>query len=316
MLEDVETHSFRAMGCQMQVWCQAPQVDLQTVEQQFHQAERKLSRFDSDSELSQFNRSAGEWIKVSPLLWMMIDQALRLAEMTHGLFNPAILPMLEAAGYQRPFVPNMSSPASDTPVVPIALANLHLIDRQVEQRRVRLPAGMRLDFGGIAKGVVAQTAVSWLSQFGPCLVDAGGDLVAGGAPVGWPGWPVEMAVPIGGEKRGLTGTRVWLANNTLATSGVDFRRWQQNGRWQHHLIDPRTGQPAQTDLLAVSLLMADAAEAEVWTTTAMILGSDQARQLLENGRIPALLITDQFVPIMTTALHSLYQSAPRDLREI
>ena len=118
---------------------------------------------------------------------------------------------------------------------------------------------MRLDLGGIAKGYAVDRAAELLAPAGPCLVNAGGDLaVRGGA------WPV-----------GVEHLTLLLERGAIATSGRDRRRWTRDGREHHHLIDPRTGAPADTPLLRATVVAASAAEAEV-LAKAVFLGDEEA----------------------------------------
>jgi thiamine biosynthesis lipoprotein len=146
-----------------------------------------------------------------------------------------------------------------------------------------------------------------LARVGSCLVDAGGDLSAGSAPTGLPGWPVAIASPGSGEAEDLL--QLWLAEATLATSGIDFRRWQHNGRPAHHLIDPRSGLPAATDLLTVSVLAAEATEAEGWATAALVAGRSQGYALLAARSLPALLVTQDGSMLATPAMASFVPAA-------
>ena len=175
------------------------------------------------------------------------------------------------------------------------------------QHAVRLPPRVRLDFGGIAKGATAQQAVAFLRQWGPCLVDAGGDLVAGDAPTGWPGWLVAIANPAATGEPESDLAHLWLRNSALATSGIDYRRWQQGPTPRHHLIDPRTGAPAATDLLTVSVLAADATVAEAWAKAALIVGAEAGETLLQERQMAAALVDQQRRLTLTPALQPFVQ---------
>lgn len=137
-------------------------------------------------------------------------------------------------------------------------------------RQIYLPPGVGLDFGGVAKGWAAQQAVRRLRAYGPALVDAGGDIAISGLQRDGEGWPVGVADPFQpGADIGVLN----LASGGVATSGIDYRRWQQGGAWKHHIIDPRTGQPAETDLLSVTVIAPSLLEAEMAAKTALISGS-------------------------------------------
>ena len=119
-------------------------------------------------------------------------------------------------------------------------------------------------------------AARQLGQWGPALVDGGGDIRAAGAP-GEP-WPVAVQDPFD-ETRDLA--VVLLADNAVATSSVGGRRWQRNGQPMHHLIDPRTGQPSRSDLHTVTVLAPTAADAEVTAKVVLLLGRHEGQGFAE-----------------------------------
>lgn len=277
---------------------------LQQAESMFRHAEGLLSRFDPASELSQINARQGFWIPVSDMMWSVVTQALFMARETEGLFDPTLLTALEAAGYDRSF---------EQLVVADVMAGMMMVGDQSEQwQKVKLviggqslwlPPGVKLDLGGIAKGYTAQQVVDFLTGWGPCLVDAGGDLTAGLAPTGWPGWPVAVASPLNkvNEPRAEL-LPIWLVEGSMATSGIDYRRWQYKGHSAHHLIDPRTGQPAETDLLTATVLAKTAVRAEAWATAALVAGTTSALQKLTNTGLAAALVDRQNKLLFTPAL--------------
>lgn len=284
------------MGCQIRFWLAAPdtavsQTKRQQAEQLFHTIESQLSRFQPDSELSRFNQQSGRWVTVSPHFWAVVNAAVQAAAATDGLFDPTLERALKQAGYDRSFA-TLSAPVLQAmPDAPAASGQWAAIELDVTHTAVRVPPGVTLDFGGIAKGYTAVLASRLLSEAGPNLVSAGGDLTAGEAPPGQPGWPVGIADPYQPARNLVT---LWLTNATLATSGLDYRRWQQHdGREAHHIIDPRTGRPAQTDLLTASVWHPSAIVAETWATAVLVAGKTQGLEMLATHHMAALL-TDPY----------------------
>ncbi len=308
--EQWHTRSFRAMGCQMAVWIElenAKKADalLQEVEAMFRHAERRLSRFDPTTELSQLNAWPDTWIAVSEMMWTVVTQALFLARETDGLFDPTQLRALEAAGYTRSFEQMVTaSELSGVETAVVQFDQWQMVQLNVEEQAIRLPFGVKLDLGGIAKGFTAQQVVDFLSEWGPCLVDAGGDLTAGAAPAGQPGWPVTVAAPYSRwDEQPIDLFPLWLVEGTMATSGIDYRRWQHNGRSAHHVIDPRTGLPAETDLLTATVLAKTAVRAEAWATAALVAGTaEAAQQRLADHNLAAALVDQRGDLTVTPAL--------------
>lgn len=305
----IHEHHFRAMGSEIAIWLQHSDADeanaaLFAAEDLFDAAERRMSRFDPASELSELNRNAGRWMPVSRLLWRVIGRALQLAEETGGLFDPTIGNAMLASGYRSSFdAAHRWDSANGTNADLPLLGQWRQVELDPGRHAIRWPAEMRLDLGGIGKGFTAQQVVDYLAPWGPCLVDAGGDVTAGDGPTGEPGWAVGIAQPSADNNDAATpAVTVWLNNATLATSGVDYRWWMHDGRRRHHLIDPRTGDSAQTDLVTASVLAADASAAEAWATAALIAGQAASLARARQGGWPLLLINTQGAVHVTPGL--------------
>lgn len=273
----MERLTFRAMGCEMLVFQERNPAfpdRMAEVPTWFADWEEHLSRFRDDSELSRLNRVAGQWTPVSPVLWEVVDAALRAAARSDGLVSPAVLPALEAAGYDRSFdllrSVGAQEPADALRTAPPRIIAWWTIERDADAHALRLPPGMRLDLGGIAKGWAADQAAQVLGASGPALVNAGGDLAVSGPLPNDEPWTVGIADPAAPERD----IEVLLVRRGgVATSGRDYRRWQQGGRWQHHIIDPRTGVSALTDVISATVVAPSAASAEVAAKVALIRGS-------------------------------------------
>jgi len=243
-------------------------------------SENRFTRFSNQSELAQLNRSAGSWSKVSADLFEILQLCAGYHEMTGGLFNPAILPELEAAGYDRSMDEIKSQGAAPAPVVINAhgsSASFQGVKFDAAQQKVFLPAGMRIDLGGIAKGWIAEQAAKSLAKSTQaCGVNAGGDMFLVGMPAGEKFWRISLEDP-SDPRRSLSMLKVGAG--AVATSTTTRRKWVQDGRSQHHIIDPRSGQPAQTDFCSVTVVTARLSEAEVFAKALLICGSGQAASL-------------------------------------
>jgi thiamine biosynthesis lipoprotein len=264
---------FGAMGTDIELVVDAGQADerLDAAEAEFHRLEAVLSRFRTDSELSQLNEQGS--IEAGSDLLEVTEAALTARDRTGGLFDPTVHDALIAAGYDRSFeqVPaDVSAPACPRPCGG---------DVSIDGRRINLGPGVRLDLGGIGKGYAAEHAAELLAPAGPCLVSAGGDVAIRGC-----------AWPIGVETTGETLT-LELSSGGLATSGRDRRRWRRAGRELHHLIDPRNGEPSVGDLLRVTVVARDAVEAEVWAKALFLSGEEQAAADADALALPCVLVT-------------------------
>ena len=277
---------FRAMGCQMRALLDSDRraASLDTVPTWFEGWEQALSRFRVDSELSQLNQRTGQWVRVSATLWDVIHLALVAARWTDGLFSPTLLNALEAAGYDRSFAEIADDARA---VVPQPDGQWRSIQRQSLKRSICLPRNARLDLGGVAKGWAADRAAKKLGGQGPALIDAGGDIAISGPQTDGSPWPIGVRNPLRPDQHFET---LKIAAGGVATSGRDYRRWQQGGLWQHHIIDPRTGLPAQTDVLSATVIAPSAFEAEVAAKVILLSGSVAGVEWLEEQENYAAVI--------------------------
>lgn len=287
--------SFHAMGCEMAAFIdcesQPAAVALGKVPGWFEEWEQVLSRFRPDSELSQLNATAGQPFHASPILWRVMKASLWAANWTGGLVVPTMLQAIQAAGYDRSFEmlgyadpkPNAfwsSTPLSGDPEPLEAWQNIQLNE---QDRTIALPAGARIDLGGVAKGWAARQAAQLLKNYGPALVDASGDIAVTGPCANSLPWTVDVADPLGIQDHLC---QVMANRCGIATSGVNYRHWLKDGIWKHHIIDPRTGEPAQTDIISATVIASEVIQAEAAAKTVMILGSRSGKAWLEGQ--PAL----------------------------
>jgi thiamine biosynthesis lipoprotein len=277
---------FRAMGTTISLLLPESQAEMgaQIVRTLFSEWEQTLSRFLPESELSQLNQQAGTPVAVSDLFYDVLATALTAAQATEGVYDPALLDQLVQLGYDRTF--------DDLPVDRFDLiipgepgGRWRGIKVDPIRRQVTLPSGIKLDFGGIAKGMAVDAALEGLHQNGinSALVNAGGDLAVLGLPAIADQWPV--AVP--GREQFWT---IPLMSGAIATSGIAHRHWWQGKTLRHHILDPRTGLPAQSDLWSVTVVADRCEQAEVAAKVAFILGSGPGADFLRNHRIAGLLV--------------------------
>ncbi len=274
-------HEFHAMGCKMLAISDGQQKppNLEMVPLWFEEWERSLSRFRIDSELSRLNLHAGRPIKVSQILWDVFKASVEAEKMTGGLINPLILNALINAGYDQSFdlLPHAANSAFSEfeAVVP----SLRDIMTDPSTQTICLPEGAQLDFGGVAKGWAAHQAMERLKVDGPSLVNAGGDIAISGLNLNGEAWPIGIEDPFQPDKDFEI---LYIENGGIATSGRDYRHWMRNGRNQHHIIDPNSGQPAETDILTATVIAPTVMQAEALAKAVLISGSQIGLSWLDN----------------------------------
>jgi thiamine biosynthesis lipoprotein len=289
----IYTKNFKAMGCHMFVALEYSSSRalklLARVPEVFETWEATLSRFQANSELNRLNQLPGIAVPVSETLWSVFQASILAEARSHGLVTPTVMDALVAAGYDESFERLVRNQLASTMESPHP-SMLKAIELQAKDHSICLPAGLRLDFGGIAKGWAAHQAMRRLSNYGPALVNAGGDIAISGLQHGGQPWLVGIEDPRRPEDS--LGT-LSLGRCGVATSGTDYRRWKQGGEWKHHIIDPRTGRPSQTDILSATVIAPTVLEAEMAAKTALILGSKDGMNWIEShAAYSGLLVTE------------------------
>lgn len=273
---------FRAMNTKVVlavVENQGAEAGLDAARHFIDESEQRFSRFLPDSELSRLNRSAGQWHAVSPEMIDLLVQSLAFHLETGGLFDPAILPDLQRAGYDRSMDEIRKyggSPLGAADPGPRSAFGRIRID--AEGNWVLLPAGLQIDLGGIAKGWIVEKAAQLLSGFSPaCAVSAGGDMLLVGVPAEGELWHVRVEDPWDAAREVAAFD---VGPGAVATSSVVKRTWAQAGVPRHHIIDPRTGEPARTDWASVTVLASGITTAEVYAKALLIGGAGEVDRLL------------------------------------
>jgi thiamine biosynthesis lipoprotein len=286
--------AYRAMGCQINVWLETDDDGaeiLRQVPEWTENIEAHLSRFRQDSELSQLNAKLGQWVEVSDLLLANIITAKQGARRTDGLYNPLVLNALLYAGYDRSFE---QLQVSTQKVRPIHVPDWQNIAINPVKGTVCIPAP--IDLGGIAKGWCANYIADQLAAYGSCVVDIGGDIV-----VHDPDSELgrEIAVDYPGDNS-IPLLKVTLKTGSIVTSGRDYRRWFKGGEPQHHLINPRTGLPAQTDVISATVIHPHAPTAEAYAKAILLLGSQAGLEWINQQWEHAALVVRNDGAVLAT----------------
>ena len=245
----------------------------------------RLTRFSTTSDLARLNASPADRVPVRPTLAATLDWARQAQSLTGGIVDVALLDArlaAEAVGARVPDAPPVDRGWS--------------MDRGRRGSHIRRSPGLRFDLDGVAKGWLADRALARLDEFPGAVVDADGDVAIrlghgqrwrfGVADPRSRGQDLLVLDLVGSDRAG--GHRFGLA-----TSGTSIHRWMRDGRIAHHLIDPRTGASARTDVVQATVLARTAREAEALAKAAVILGSEAALEALDRPGVDgAILLTE------------------------
>jgi FAD:protein FMN transferase len=249
---------------------------------------RSLSRFIPDSELSRLNRSPLTAVAAGPLLCSLARAAVAAGRRSGGLVDATQLDHLERAGYRNSMEATatlsleaaLAAAPPRRPASPDPRAGWRTIEVDERSGTVRRPPGLRLDSGGIAKGLAADLVAASLRAHPTFAVDCAGDIRIGGAAA----LPRKVLIddPFGGRPL----HELEVAAGAVATSGIGRRAWlRPDGSPAHHLLDPGSGQPAFTGIVQVTALAPTVQLAEVLAKTALLRGPPGAARELPYGGV-------------------------------
>jgi thiamine biosynthesis lipoprotein len=289
-MTDRGRHDFRALGTGCTVLVTDPaRLDPAVAEVVAELADVDLacSRFRPDSELERVNKGAGTAVEVSPLLVDAVLVALRAAQLTDGDVDPTVGTAMQVLGYDRDFG---SLPKDGEAVATLVrVPGWQLVDVDERRGTVRVPSGVRIDLGATAKALAADRAATRAAAMAGCgvLVSLGGDLAVAGPPPRR-GWEVRVTDDhaAGPDADGQT---VLVQSGGLATSSTTVRRWARGGEDLHHVVDPRTGRPADEVWRTVSVAAACCVDANIASTASIIRG-ERAPAWLDALGLPARLV--------------------------
>ena len=255
-------------------------------EREIRELHDRLTRFEADSELSRLNRDERISVPASPVMLRLAEAVSYAGRLSKGLVDATMLDEIERAGYvdsidrSSPDAPaprdTFSGPRGEQAPPP---GSWRSVSVHVAEQTVIRPIGVRIDSGGLGKGLAADIAAEAMRGLELFSVECSGDLRIGGSAAEMRS--IEVASPV--DDDGPI-ARILLSEGAVATSGVTRRSWQKtDGEAAHHLIDPRTGKPADTGVVQVTAIAPTALEAEVRTKAALLSGPDDAARWLVHG---------------------------------
>ncbi|MGE0308699.1 MAG: FAD:protein FMN transferase [Acidimicrobiia bacterium] len=292
-------HRFRAMGtsCHVVITDGDPMF-AEALEAAVLRLEARWSRFVTTSELHRINNAAGAPVVLPEDTFGLIALAVAAWYRTGGLFDPTILDALVGCGYDRSF--ELLPTERDA-------IDRELVDR--DSRRsigcagfdldpvlsaVRLPVGVRIDLGGLGKGYAADlVGARTIAQGVPgSMVNLGGDVWCHGTAPCPDGWQISIEDPFR-PGSGSEMARVSIAEGAVATSSALRRRWPHGSVTAHHLIDPRTGRPADSGVVSATVIAGSAGWAEVFAKAVVVGGRDAGARLLAANGVTGLCVDDR-----------------------
>lgn len=233
--------------------------------------ESLFSRTIPTSDVGRINSSGGEWVSVSPETLDILEVSLEYCRQSKGAFDITIGPVVAEWNFKQGTIPSQEK-LDDA----IRHVGVDLIQVSKDDCRVRLadPDAM-IDLGGIAKGWIADRIKEELAdddfQISGMIANLGGNIVVEGNKPGLSSWLIGVKNPWD-SSRNVAVMR--LASGSIVTSGTYERSFEREGTLYHHILDPRTGWPVDTDLASASLVCERSIDAEGYSTTVLALGKE------------------------------------------
>jgi thiamine biosynthesis lipoprotein len=263
------------------------------------QFEARYSRFIPDSLIGRINAAAGEhWMEIDPETERVFQLCQELFFFTRRAFDPTSLPLTQLWNWKnQPHI----IPSDDS-----IRAALELVGWNKVQRRpggIFLPqAGMSIDLGGIGKEYAVDCVMNMAIQRGipNVMIDFGRDVRVRGHAPERNFWWIGLEDP---HQSGKCWTGVAVTDHAVATSGDTQRFFEISGRRYSHIIDPRTGYPADNGCRAVSVIAPSCTIAGLFSTTVFILGEKEGLQLIETHPGAAGVITNNITQFYTKRFH-------------
>jgi thiamine biosynthesis lipoprotein len=273
--------------------------------EEIRKLEKLLNFWTEDSDIAAINKNAGiKPVKVSPETIDIIEKALFISEKTRGAFDPTIGPVIRLWDFRK-----KTKPDESTLNKILDFVDYKEIEMDKEKHTVFLKKkGMSFDTGGIAKGYAADKAVSVLKSAGikAGLVAVAGDIKAFGLkPDGTP-WRIGIRNPRAKSKKDDIMAVIGLEDEAISTSGDYERFFIEDGVRYHHLLNPKTGYPAQ-GCQSVSIITKDAVFTDGFSTGIFVLGPEEGIKVLEELGFEGIIVDKDGRIIVTDGIKKRIQ---------
>lgn len=280
--------------------------DMEVMEECFdlcEEYEQMFSRTILDSEVSQFNQAKAGSYEVSKDFYELLELSMEYSKITEGAFDVTIEPVSSLWDFSslEPTVPENEELTKELDKV--GYEKIELENGSV----VKKNADVGIDFGAVAKGYIADKIKEYLVSKGveSAIIDLGGNIVLiGGKPDGTE-FKIGIQKPF--EDRNEIIGSIALKDYAAVSSGIYERCFWKDGKFYHHILNPKTGYPCESDLTGVTILAKEAAKADVLSTTCFILGKEKGLKLIDSMEdVYAVFITKEGEVIYSEGLEETF----------
>ena len=267
--------------------------------------EQLLSKTIDASDVSRINNAMGQTVTVDPETWEILRRAKEISAQTGGAFSITIAPVTALWSFTDT-VTNM------VPTDEARLKMLPLVDDQKialgENNTVTLPAGMEIDLGGIAKGYIADKVADIIREKAYAgIVSLGGNVYTVGKKPDGSAFSVGIKDP---HNPAASKAIIYTGDGTVVTSGTYERGFSFGGERFHHILDPKTGWPSQSDLVSATFVMDSSMTADALATACIVIGSEKSLALAKELQLDAMFIDKDGQAFFTEGFEAKYNYTP------
>ena len=267
--------------------------------------EQLLSKTVAGSDVSRINQAGGETVTVDPETWEILRRAKEISALTGGAFSITIAPVTALWTFTGTL-------SNSVPTDEARLSALPLVDDQKielgENNMVTLPAGMQIDLGGIAKGYIADKVAKLIREKAYAgIISLGGNVYTIGQKPDGSKFSVAITDP---QTPSTARSVIYTKDCTVVTSGTYERGFNFGGVRYHHILDPKTGWPSQSDLVSASFVMDSSMTADALATACIVIGSEKALALAKERGLDAMFITGDGTLLFTDGFEEKYNHTP------
>lgn len=245
----------------------------------FDKYERMMSVNIEDSDIYKINHSNLSTVSVNPETIDLINKSIEYSEQTEGLFDITVYTILNKYDFHEG---NYSIPTEDE--ITNALPFISYKAIQVDEQNLTITLNNNttmLDIGGIAKGYIADKVAEYLTSENVtgAIINVGGDIRTIGCKPDGSSFQIGISDPINTNN---TICGISINNKSVATSGTYIRSFTLDDNFYHHIINPKNGLPADTDLISTTVISSNATDCDTLCTILILLGSRDALTLIES----------------------------------
>lgn len=298
---------------QMKAYGENAEIAVEESMNRIAEIENLMSKTVEESDIYKLNNNPKKEIEISQDSREVLKKSLYYAELTEGDFDPTIgaLVSLWGIGSRDAAVPQETE-------IEQALNDVGYRNLKINNNSAKISqTGVKIDLGGIAKGYAAEEVKKIVKKHGVknAFINLGGNVLVIGSKVDGSAWKIGIQDPR--EGRGNVMAIIDAVDKTIVTSGNYERYFEENGKLYHHILDPKTGYPAENNLLSVSIISKNSFDADALSTAVYVMGLERGMNFIEKlAEVDVMIITESLNVYLSSGLEEIVNINDSDFKLI